>query len=184
MSPRGPLLSAFWGTGAVSASVPAGRDEVLAWMAATGLGYRKAADHFKIQVETVKSWVKREKGRLSSAPQTPPAKQPAPHLPPSAPQTLDAAPPPIVEAEEPTSPAERERRLLVAIDARLLRLSDPRSVGMRGEQGAAVATGVLIDKLKVLRGLNGLGDSGEDTGRSDPGGVLAAMGLPEGRTGG
>lgn len=182
MSPRGPLLLPFWGTGAVSASAPAGRDEVLAWMAATGMGYRRAAEHFGLPVERVKKWSQRAKEGIASVASPPPAKPPVPQRPPVSP-TPDAAPP-LMEADEPTSPAERERRLLVAIDARLQRLADPRSIGMRGEQGAAVATGVLIDKLKVLRGLHGLGDSGEDTGRADPGGVLAAMGLPEGRTGG
>lgn len=159
---------------------PASREAVMAWMASTGMGYRKAAEHFSIQVETVKSWVKREKERLTSLPQLPPTKPTAPQLPPSAPQADDDAPPALLVALEPITPAERERRLLVAIDARLHRLADPRSVGMRGEQGAAVATGVLIDKLKVLRELHGLGFGSEEGGRSDPDGVLEAMGFTEG----
>lgn len=153
----------------------ASREEVLAWMAATSSGYKQAARHFGLSPDTVKSWRRRANephvSHLSTpAPQNPPHPPPAPPRTPDAPPVLPPAP------TEPFTAAEREEKLLRAVDVRLNVLADPRSVGMRGESTAAVTLGILIDKLKILRGAGGPIETGSAQ-KADA--VAAAMGLEE-----
>jgi hypothetical protein len=148
------------------------REQILDWCRANpGHGYTKAGKHFGISAERVKAIV----GEPLTTALDPSKKTPTPRVP------ADS-----VDEDELDDLAALERETLAALRVRTKWLAKPESVGSRGEQGAAIALGILVDKLEKVRAIA----RGQDGGRMDDdspeareasaAGVRRALGLDPG----
>lgn len=161
--------------------------EVLDWMEQNGRGAKAASSYFNraYSVDQINGW--RRRGR-------PPPPPPGHH---GDPVPRDGETPKVGSGEakkRPRPPAAPkdvgelaasadkidhiERNTLRAIDLRLERLSDPLSVGAKGERDTAIALGILVDKLEKIAGARRMAKGEDaDTGAADEAEVMRAMGL-------
>lgn len=149
------------------------REDVLDWCRANpGHGYTKAGKHFGISAERVKAIV----GEPLTTALDPSKKTPVVRVPAD----------PLGDDVELGDLEALQEEILTAIRLRTRYLAKPESVGSRGEQGAAVVLGILLDKQEkvaaLARGQDGpLDGDGPDGGEDAAGRVRSALGIDPGR---
>jgi len=129
------------------------RDQVVAWMRKTGKGQKMAAKHFGIPVGTIKTWLHRARIRGET-----PGTQDAETCDPGARPGTGEGSPPAVDHRAPETAARAlddiAGTLADAARVRAVHLAQAASVG-RGEKDTAIALGIIVDKLKIIREMEG-----------------------------
>lgn len=156
------------------------REDVLAWMQKTESGAKAAAKRFDLPLPTVKTWVRRARLKRGASPESPTGAggqgtQGRSNLPSGA----GTSPPTGSSAPETASLAldEIATGLAEAARVRARNLSEVSSIG-KGEKDTAIALGIIVDKLKIIREMHvehrqGSGAAGsEDAARR----ILRALG--------